>query len=150
MALKFDDGSETTTQRNQHLKRTWQWPALGSGEYRVQFVFVGFGKHFIYESQFMEEDDVLVPDVHIYLSDPFQLAQDMFDMLRTGKIELLVNLETFSTVRGLVIDNRLGPASRIGTWEACTPCAKVFLDLKKLRESEISSDWIMERKVRLT
>lgn len=115
MALRFDDGSETTTQRNQHLKRTWQWPALGSGEYRVQFVFVGFGKHFIYQSQFMEEDDVLVPDVLICLSDPFQLAQDMFGMLRTGEIELLVNLRKSPTVRGLVIDNRLGPVTRIGT-----------------------------------
>ena len=150
MALRFDDGSETTTQRNQHLKRTWKWPALGSGEYHVQFVFVGFGKHFIYQSQFMKEDDVLVPDVRICLSDPFQLAQDMFDMLKTGKIELLVNSRTSSTVGGLVIDNRLGPASRIGTWEACKPCAKVFLNFTNLREGEISSDWIMKRKVRLT
>jgi hypothetical protein len=133
-ALRFDAGSETATQRNQHLKWTWQWPAVGICEYSVQFVFVGFGKHYIYQSQFSEEDDVLVPDVHICLSDPFELAQDMYDLLRTGKIELFVNSRTFSTVRGLVIDLKLGPASRIGTWEACTPSAKVFLGFTKLRK----------------
>ena len=74
----------------------------------------------------------------------------MSDLLRTGKIELFVNSRTLSMVRGLVIDNRFGPASRIGTWEARTPMRKGFLDFKKLREGEISSDWIIEQKVRLT
>ena len=50
----------------------------------------------------------------------------MSDLLRTGKIELFVNSRTLSTVRRLVIDNRFGPASRIGTWEARTPMGRVY------------------------
>ena len=40
-------------------------------EYRIHFKFVGFGKQFIYQGKILVEDDVFVPDVHIYLSDFF-------------------------------------------------------------------------------
>jgi hypothetical protein len=152
-ALRFDFGFEMATQKNKQLTETWHWPTMGFGEYRLQFVFVGFGKHFMYQSQFMEENDILVPEVYIYLSDPFCSAQKMPDWLKTGKIELLVISSTQSSMRGLVIDNRLGPVSRIGTWEAFQPCAKVFLNMLKLWESAFNSDWsdwIVVRKVRLT
>jgi hypothetical protein len=149
-ALRFDAGSERTTQRSQQLRETSQRLAMRVGEYRVQFVFVGFGKHFIHQSQFMKENDILVPDVRICLSDPSHFAENMPNLLKVGEIELFVISSTQSSVCGLVIDHRLGLASRIGTWEAYAPCAIVFSGFEKLRRSSINSDWIIERKIPLT
>lgn len=70
-ALRFDGPSETATRQNQHLKEAWQRPAMEIDEYRIHFKFVGFGKQFIYQGKLLVEDDVFVPDVHIYFSDFF-------------------------------------------------------------------------------
>jgi hypothetical protein len=70
-ALRFDAPSETATRQNQHLKEAWQRPAMEIDEYRIHFKFVGFGKQLIYQGKLLVEEDVFVPDVHIYLSDFF-------------------------------------------------------------------------------
>jgi hypothetical protein len=77
-------------------------------------------------------DDLWTSDVRISLSDSSHYAQNMPELLRTGELELFVLVAEMYTVGGLVIENRLGTNSRVGTWEVDLPSWVLFQKLEYL------------------
>jgi hypothetical protein len=170
-ALRFHFHSETIALGGRQSRPTLQGPAIGIGEYRVQIVFLEFGKlpKFVkppelekrtYSYEFYdlalylkdEGTDLWFPDVRIYFSDSSHYAQNMPDLLKTGELELFVVGPTdFSgtSVSGLVIENKMGTNSRTGIWNVDLPCRHVF-ECLELEKDNIRKDWLVERTVRLS